>query len=184
MIKVRKIKKLLEFSRLLNSTLSIHEVKNRAIQACMELFNCEAGSLLLYNPENQELFFDVALGEKGEKVKVIRLKLGQGIAGTVAQNKKSEIINKVQEDPRFYKWADETSGFKTINMLCIPVLYKEELLGVLQALNKRNKKRYLPFNKTDLEVGEALSAQIAVALANAKMYEDLCKTLYKIIEER
>lgn len=130
-------KKLLEFSTIINSSLEIEEIRKKAALAIMGLVNCEAASLLLYDENSQELYFDVALGEKADKVKTIRLKLGQGIAGWVAKNKEALIINDVQNDPRFFKGADEKSGFKTKSMLSLPVLIREKLLGVIQAINKK-----------------------------------------------
>lgn len=105
--------------------------------AAVKLVNCEAGSLLLFDEELEELYFDVALGEKAEKVKMIKLKKGQGIAGWVAKHKEAVIINDVQKDPRFYKGADEKSGFKTKTMICLPVMIKDKVLGVIQAINKK-----------------------------------------------
>lgn len=169
--------KLLEFSKLLNSTLDINEIRERAILASMELVNCEAGSLLLYDDEKEELYFDVALGERAHRIKTIRLKLGQGIAGWVAQHRKPEIINDVQNDPRFFRGADKKSGFITKNMICLPVMSKDKLLGVLQAINKKEGL----FTEYDLELLLALSSQIAVSIENAKLYEELKETLYAII---
>ncbi len=170
------LQKLFKFSTLLNSSLEIGEIRKRAIEACMELLNCEAGSLLLYDEETQELYFDVALGEKGEKVKTLRLKLGEGIAGWVAQHCKPEIVNDVQADPRFFKDADKKSGFVTKSMICVPVIIKEKLIGVLQAINKREGI----FKEYDLELLKALSSQIAVAIENAKLYEELKETMYSV----
>lgn len=180
-----QIKKLLKFSTIINSSLSIDEVKKKAIQAAMEIFGCEAGSLLLYDPEKDELFFDVALGTNVEKVKTLRLKLGEGIAGYVALHKQPEIVNDVSKDPRFLRKVDEITGFRTINMLCVPVVSKGRTQGVLQILNKKNRGgSIVPFVESDLEVAQALASQIAVAIENARLYEELCKTLYGIIAER
>ncbi|MCS7150469.1 MAG: GAF domain-containing protein [Caldimicrobium sp.] len=117
----------------------MEELKQRAIQSAMEIFGCEAGSLLLYDHEKEELFFDVALGSKGEKVKTYRLKLGEGIAGYVALHKQPEIVNDVSQDPRFLRKVDEMTGFNTVNMLCVPLMFKGKIQGVLQVLNKRDE---------------------------------------------
>lgn len=170
--------KLFEFSKLLNSSLDLSDIRKMAIEACMELVNCEAGSLLLYNEDSKELYFDVALGDKAHKVKTIRLKLGQGIAGWVAEHRQSEIINDVQNDPRFFRDADKRSGFTTKNMICLPILAKEDkLLGVLQAINKKEGQ----FDEYDLELLKALCSQIAISIENAKLYDELKETLYAVI---
>ncbi|NPA39623.1 MAG: GAF domain-containing protein [Thermodesulfobacteria bacterium] len=170
-------KKVLKFSALINSSLEFEEIRRRSIEAIMELLNCEAASLLFYDEEKEELYFDVALGEKAEKVKTIRLKLGQGIAGWVALHKEPLIINDVQNDPRFFKGADKKSGFTTRNMICVPVMVRNKLLGVIQAINKRQGD----FTEEDLELLTALSHQIAVAIENARLYNELKETFFNVV---
>ncbi len=163
------LKRVLTLSALINSTLDISEIKKRSIDAVMEILDSEAASLLLYDEENKELIFDIALGEKGEKIKTIRLKLGQGIAGWVAEHREPVIINDVQNDPRFFRQADKKSGFITRNMICAPLLFKDRLLGVIQVINKRSGN----FTHLDLETLEIIANHISVALENAKLYQEL-----------
>lgn len=171
------LRELLKFSAIINSSLEIEEIRKRACEAIMNLVNCEAASLLLFDEQTQELYFDVALGQKADKIKTIRLKLGQGIAGWVAEKRQAVIINDVQSDPRFFKSADEKSGFVTKTMVCLPVMIKDRLLGVIQAINKRNTV----FDEYDLELLNALSSQIAVAIENARLYDELKQTFYEIV---
>jgi len=170
-------KTLIELSALINSSLDIGEIKKRAIDAAGKLVDSEAGSLLFIDEETGELYFDVATGERGQRVTTIRLKKGQGIAGWVAEHNEPVIINDVQNDPRFFKGADGKSGFITRNMICLPVRTREKLIGVLQALNKKDSD----FNKDDLELLTALSNQVAVAIENARLYEELRETFYATV---
>lgn len=176
-IQASHFKQLLEFSAIINSSLEIEEIRKRTIEASIKLTKSEAGSLLLYDEEIGELYFDVALGEKADKIKTIRLKLGEGIAGWVAQQREVQIINDVQNDPRFFRKADEKSGFVTRSMICIPVLHKDKLIGVLQVLNKIDE----PFNDYDAELLKALSNQVAVAIENARLYNELRETFYETV---
>ncbi|MES4785165.1 MAG: phosphodiesterase, partial [Nitrospiraceae bacterium] len=112
----------------------------------------------------------MALGEKGEGVREIRLKLGQGIAGHVAQTGEPVIINDVQREPRFSPTADKKSGFVTRNMVCVPVKAREKLLGVLQAINK---KHGVAFNQEDLQDFVSLGHQVGIAIENANLYEEI-----------
>jgi len=171
------LKKVLKFSALINSSLDFAEIRKRSIEAIMELLNCEAGSLLFYDEEKKELYFDVALGEKAEHIKTIRLKLGQGIAGWVAEHRKPLIINDVQNDPRFFKGADKKSGFVTRNMVCVPVEVKNKLVGVIQAINKKEGD----FTEEDEELLIGLSHQIAVAIENARLYNELKETFFNVV---
>lgn len=161
-----------EIGRLLNSTLEEREVRSRAMESATRLMRSEVGSLLLIDPETEELFFEVALGEKGEKVREIRLRPGEGIAGWVAQTGEPQIVNDTRANPRFFKSADEKSGFVTRNMICVPVKIREKIVGVLQAINKKRGK----FTEIDLEGFKSLADQVAIAIENAGLYKELKET--------
>jgi HD-GYP domain-containing protein (c-di-GMP phosphodiesterase class II) len=168
--KIRRLQKLEEISAVLNSTLNQAEIRKRAIEASTDLMEAEAGSLLLLDEAAGELYFEVALGEKGEGVREIRLKLGQGIAGHVAQTGEPVIINDVQHDARFSQRADKKSGFVTRNMVCVPVKARGKLLGVLQAINKKESGI---FRQADLQDFMSLGNQVGIAIENANLYEEI-----------
>ena len=170
--KLEKTKVLLGLSVLINSTLDISIVRDRATEATKQLLNTEAASLLLVDRERGELYFEVALGEKGKKVKKIRLKSGQGIAGWVAENGKPLIIQDVYKDPRFFNGVDNKTDFVSRNMICVPVQSKNNILGVLQAINRIDGE----FSEEDLQWALILSNQIAGAIENANLYEQLRDT--------
>src|SRR5690349_11683278 len=92
---------LMEMAALVNSTLDPLQIRLRAIKAAMRLLDAEAGSLLLIDEEKWELFFEVALGAKGDVLKQVRLKKGEGIAGWVAEHGVPQLVLDVREDPRF-----------------------------------------------------------------------------------
>ncbi|MBI4824241.1 MAG: GAF domain-containing protein [Nitrospirae bacterium] len=172
--KLRQLNELMELTALINSTLDTHEIRRRAIEAATRLTDAETGSLLLLDKETGELFFEVALGDKGGKLKEIRLKKGQGIAGWVALQGEPVLIRDVQSDPRFFKDADEKSKFVTRDMICVPVSTKERILGVLQVINKNIGQ----FDEDDMQLITALSNQVAVAIENANLYQELKETFY------
>ena len=173
--KVRHMATLMELATLLNSTLRKREVRHRAIEAATRLMEAEVGSLLLVDEKTNELYFEVALGdsESQKKIKEIRLKIGEGIAGWVAKECVPVVINDVQNDPRFFKGADKKTSFVTRNMVCVPVLSKGKLVGVLQAINKLGGGG---FSVSDKESFEALANQVAVAIENSKLYDKLRQT--------
>ncbi|MBI3353487.1 MAG: GAF domain-containing protein [Nitrospirae bacterium] len=177
--KVRQLSTLMALSTILNSTLEQKEVRRRAIEAATRLTESEVGSLLLVDAEKNELFFEVALGEKGEKVKEIRLKIGEGIAGWVAKTGEAVIIDDVQQDPRFFKGADKKSSFVTRNMICVPVKSEGKSIGVLQAINKLKGGR---FTKDDLEGFKSLADQVAVAIEKSRLYQELRDTFFCVAE--
>ena len=95
--RVHQFAKLVELGNILNSTLEPIEVRKRAMQAAISLMDCEVGSLLLFDKKKDELFFEVALGDKGEAVKEVRLKIGEGVAGWVAEHQLCQSIHILRE---------------------------------------------------------------------------------------
>lgn len=164
------LKQFQEISALLNSSLQPEEIKKRAIEAATLLMDAEAGSLLLLDDSTDELYFEVAHGEKGAAVQAVRLKLGQGIAGHVAQTGVPLIVHDVQKDPRFFRGADRRSGFTTRNMMCTPVKVRAKLIGVLQVINRKNER---PFHEDDLQTFVALAHQVGIAIENAALYDEI-----------
>ena len=124
-------------SALLNSTLDHRTILQRAIEAATVIMDAEAGSLLL-DQATDELYFDVAHGEKGSAVGQVRLRFGQSIAGHVARTGEPAIVNDVQGDPRFFRHADQADGFVTCSMVCTPVTAHGRTLDVLQAINRKH----------------------------------------------
>lgn len=132
------------------------------------ILNAEASSLLLYDRENKELFFEVATGEKGIGVKTIKLKLGQGIAGVCAKEKRVINVKDVSKDKRFFSLADKKSHFKTKSILAVPLTGKKgKLLGVLEVLNRKDGK---PFDKKDEELMKIIASQASLTIENAQLY--------------
>jgi HD-GYP domain-containing protein (c-di-GMP phosphodiesterase class II) len=169
---------LIELSTLINSSLDPSEIRKRAIHAAVRLLEVEAGSLILVDQETGDLFFEVALGDKGEQVKEVRLKKGEGIAGWVAEKGEALIVNDVQSDRRFFRAADERSSFATKSILCVPVRSKDKILGVLEALNKKQGV----FDGDDQQALMALANQVAIAIENANLYKELMETFYATTE--
>ncbi len=169
----------LAISQILNSSLSPKIVRTRAMEAVVQLLGCEAGSLYLIDEEKGELFFEVALGEGADRVKEIRLKIGEGVAGWVAKTGKSALIPDVSKDPRWFRKADKKSKWQTRNMITVPVKSKGKVIGVLQALNKLGGKS---FDEQDLKLMESLADQVAIALENARLYEEQKQTFFQTAE--
>jgi len=176
--RLKHLDALIDLTALVNSSLDIDEIKQKAIESVIDLTNSEAGSLIFVDKHTHELYFDVASGEKGETVKTIRLKKGQGIAGWVAENHLPLIIEDAQGDHRFFRVADEISGFVTRNMICVPVETKNSLIGVLQVINRRDGK----FDSKDMVMMVAFSHQVAISVENARLNEELKETFYDTIQ--
>ena len=172
-----QVNTLMELAALINSSLDVREVRKRTIEAAVRLVDAETGSLLFLDEETGDLYFDVALGEKGESIKTVRLKKGQGIAGWVAEHQEPLIINDVRDDPRFFSDADRKSNFETRTLICLPVKLKDKLVGVLEVINKKHGQ----FEDDDRELLAALSNQVAMAIENARLYDELRETFYATV---
>lgn len=175
--RVVQLETLLELSGMVNSAMEISEVRQRAIEAATRLVDCEVASLLFIDEDTGGLYFDVALGDRGEAIKKVHLARGQGIAGWVADRNQPVIINDPQNDPRFFKDADKKSGFLTRNIVCVPINTKARIIGVLQAINKNGAQ----FSRNDQQLLTGLSNQIAVAIENVRLYDDLKESFYSVV---
>jgi len=173
--KLQQANTLMELSALVSSSLDTREIRRRAIEAATRLADAETGSLLLIDRETGELFFEVALGDQGSALKEIRLSKGQGIAGWVAEKGEPLILHDVASDPRFFVDADKKSTFRTKNMICVPLRTKDRIIGVLQAINKREGV----FDDEDMDGLSALASQVAIAIENASLYQELKETFYE-----
>src|SRR4030066_1286995 len=168
--KTERLALLSRLGQILNSTLDPKEVRRRAMEAATQLMEAEVGSLLLIDEEKSHLYFEVALGDQEETIKKITLNIGEGIAGWVAQKGDPLIVNAHEKDSRFFKGVDERTEFKTRNIICVPVKVKEKTIGVLEAINKQKKGK---FNKEDLSLLTSLADQVAIALDNARLYQEM-----------
>jgi HD-GYP domain-containing protein (c-di-GMP phosphodiesterase class II) len=177
--KVERLALLSQLGQILNSTLDHQEVRRRAMEAATQLMKAEVGSLLLVDEEKHQLYFDVALGEREEDIKKITLNLGEGIAGWVAENGRPLVVNAPEKDPRFFKGVDERTDFKTRNLICVPVKVKEKVIGVLEAINKQKGG---DFDREDLFLFTSLADQVAIALDNARLYQELEEMFFQTAE--
>jgi signal transduction histidine kinase len=169
--KSEQLAALIDMTSLISSTLEIKGITQRAISATIELLSAEAGSLLLIDQDNWELFFEEALGEKGEALKAARLPQGCGIAGWVAQHGIPQLVKDVRNDARFYRAMDDSFGFQSREIACVPVRFKDQMFGVLEAINKTEGS----FSDVDLDILQTLGNQVAVALENARLYQENCR---------
>ncbi len=135
------------------------------VAAAREVLACEAGSVWLYDADSDELVLEVATG-----IAPVRVPAGSGIVGSCARSREAINVPDCYADPRFNREVDRSTGFRTRCMLTLPLVgHRDELVGVMQLLNKRDGV----FNAHDEYLAGALAAQCAVALQRARMTEAL-----------
>jgi diguanylate cyclase (GGDEF)-like protein len=150
-----------------NSILEPRKVTELIMAKIQQLVPSEAWSMLLVDEEHQELTFELALGEKGKDVSSFRVKIGEGIAGWVAQTGQPAIVNDVSKDPRFAGKFDSETRFKTRSILCAPLISRGRTIGVVEIINRIGGR----FTHADLEVLLTLVEPCAIALENAMLFQ-------------
>ncbi|MFA5779513.1 MAG: ATP-binding protein [Elusimicrobiota bacterium] len=168
---------LLDANRILTSTFDIKKLLTIIMELAGKVVDAEASSLLLLDEDTSELYFDVALGEKADEMKRVRLAPGEGIAGWCAAHNRSLVVEDVTKDARWTKRSDESSGFKTKSIICVPMRFKGKILGVVEGINALGREF---FTDDDLPLFEAFANQAAVALENARLFMKLIQEKEKI----
>lgn len=152
---------------------------NKIIQYAAKIVEGEAASILLLNKEKRELYFKASLGKKSQEIRKYKVKVGQGIAGWVAEKGKSLIIDDVTRDNRWKKDFDNAVKFKTKSIICVPLILEKEIVGVMEVINKKDKTY---FGKNDEEILNSFANQVVIALWNANIIKDLNNYFINIIE--
>jgi HD-GYP domain-containing protein (c-di-GMP phosphodiesterase class II) len=152
----------------LNSTLDLDYLLQKIGAAAEKLLDSEASAIMLVTDDKKSLFFKVASGEQAKALKTMTLPIGQGIAGWVAQHRKPEVVNDTRSDPRFAGKFDKASGFITRSLLCVPMEFRGELVGVVEVLNKR-VGGYTPEH---IGLLSSLASLASVAITNTKIISE------------
>jgi Nif-specific regulatory protein len=168
-IDVQKFTTLIEINALINSNYTdLHSLLTRILESATRLCEGESSSILMADQKTQELHFEIALGIKSAEVKKFILKFGEGIAGWVVKNNKSIIVNDVINDKRHQSAIPERIGYPSKTMLAVPMRSKGVCIGVIELINKKSE-RY--FSQDDLEWLEIFANQAAIAIQNARSFE-------------
>jgi len=168
--KIKRLETLIDTSLVFSSILDLSELLNIVLNKAEEVMEAEASSVFLIDKAKRELYFITARGEKGKEAKEIRVPMGKGIVGWVAEHGRPLLVPDVTKDPRWFKGVDKKTKFVTRSIIAVPLISKGKIIGVSEVLNKKGN-RY--FNENDLELFEALGHQIAVAVENASLYAEL-----------
>ncbi len=172
-----------ELGKALTSSLQLDQVLRTIMEKLDEFLRPDTWSLLLLDDARQELYFELAVGKGSQALKDVRIKVGQGIAGWVAQHGKAVIVPDVSQDTRFFSKVDERTKMETQSIVAVPVLFRENCLGVIELINCVGPDG---FHQKDLKLLEALADFAAIAIENArhvkKIHEltikDDCTSLY------
>jgi len=153
----------------LYSELDLNSLLNTIAEKIKTNLNCEESSIFLYNHNKEELYFEIATGNKEDELKKIVIKKGEGVAGWIAENKESVVINDCSDDNRFGKTVDEKTNFNTRSILGSPVISGDTLIGVVEAINKIEGE----FTEEDEVLLKEFSCFISIPLQNAILFRNV-----------
>jgi diguanylate cyclase (GGDEF)-like protein len=154
-----------EIGKALFSTLDLQKILQTVMEKISDLLQPDTWSLLMVDEKAQELYFEIAIGQGAEKLKDVRLKVGEGIAGWVAEHGESVLVEDVGNDPRFQNRSDEFTEPDTHSVLCVPIKGREPILGVIELANRPGKPG---FSKEHIPTLKSLADYAAIALENAR----------------
>ena len=162
----RKLQLTLEIGRALASTGERGLLYERILSNVTQIMDADRTTLYLLDEDGEALVSTVAEGENAPQ---IRLGMGEGIAGSVAQNGQTVNVEDAYSDPRFQRAVDVQSGYHTTSVLCTPLTDSiGAIIGVLQVLNKRTGV----FTDADVELVEALAGQVSISVENSRLYHE------------
>jgi signal transduction histidine kinase len=158
---------LIELSRDLASTLDLQDLLNHIVNAAADLSGSEAASILTYDEIKGELHFDAASNLSEPLMRGLVVPAETSIAGWIVANRQPVIISDTQSDPRHFGQIGKATQVTTTSMLGVPLIAKDKVIGVLEAINKLSGD----FNQEDQEILSTLAAQAAVAIENARLFQ-------------
>jgi Nif-specific regulatory protein len=180
---VRELQALYEIGQALSSVHDLDHLLQIAVERVVTLLDIEGASIILLDEERDELYFaKVANDRHGgheQRLREHRFPAKQGFAGWVIQEGQSLIVPDVDRDPRHYRGVDAQTGMKTRSLICAPLRTKDRTLGVLEGINKIHGV----FTIEDVRLLEAFANQLALALENARLIQDLRAAQERLSEE-
>jgi len=165
--KLSSQEKLLDALKAISSELDPHVAQGKIIEEACRLLDAERASFFRVDIAANELVLHTAKGADD-----IRVPMGKGIAGAVAQAGESLIINDPYSDARFDSSYDKKTNFRTTSILCVPVRGQRSTIGVIQVINKFTHNGGL-FTEENRIIAERLATLAGISLSNAQVYEDM-----------
>lgn len=161
-----KLDRILNFTRDLREEIYGDILLDKIMDSSLSITQSDAGSIMII--EDNNLVFKIVKGEKSVELLGTSIPKGQGIAGWVAKNGKPLSITDAEADKRFNPDVDSMTGYQTRSVLCIPLMMKTGIIGVIELLNKKEGF----YGQKDVELISYLADQAAISIARARFFED------------
>ncbi|MGZ6346668.1 MAG: GAF domain-containing sensor histidine kinase, partial [Anaerolineales bacterium] len=160
-------RRLITIARDLASTLDLDVLLNRIVHAAADITEAGAASILLYDDAARQLNFQVTTNLDLQTMRGLVVPLEGSIAGWIVTNREPVRITEAHDDTRFYGKIEEATRFPTQSMVGVPLITKEKVVGVLEVINKLTNN----FSESDVDLLLVLGAQAAVAIENARLFQ-------------
>ena len=159
---------LAEVGKSLTKNLVLDDVIATVGRSVTQLLKPRNWSLLRVDEARQDLYFKVAVGDAAPALEKLRLGMGEGIAGWVVQNREAVVVPRVADDPRFSSRADRASRFQTSSVVCVPLVCRDRVLGVIELVKDASDPE--PYGAEHLEILAPLADYAAIAIDNARTF--------------
>lgn len=163
---LQRLERLIEISQTLASTLDHHKLLRNIIQAARDLIDCEAASIILADTQSGELRFEATTNIEASQMEGLVIPM-DSIAGWIFTNNQPLVVPDASRDPRWSRVVDTKVAFVTRSILGVPLAHRDKSIGVVQALNKRVGG----FTDEDVATLRTLAAQAAIAIVNARLFQ-------------
>jgi transcriptional regulator with GAF, ATPase, and Fis domain len=169
----RRLEKFLQFLDITVEVAQMGQRKNllkMLMDTVTHLLDCDGASILMLDPATDELYFEEAVGAKGEDVKKFRLPKGEGLAGFVAATGEPLAVSDARSDYRLKRTIDQSTGYETRSLLAVPLIFNGRTLGVLEAVNKKGNRAFTP---QDIKTLTLLADFSAAFVRSSHLHDDL-----------
>jgi signal transduction histidine kinase len=164
---LRRYARLVEVTTDLASRLDLESLLQHIVDAAMELTECEAASLLMYDAQSRQLYFEAATNELAAGIGKQTVPTESSLAGWVFTHGEPLVVENALTDPRFFREVDVLTRFRTQSVLGVPLRTHDKTLGVIETINKRKGR----FDEQDVRLLQALAAQAAIAIQNSRLFQ-------------
>lgn len=158
--------------KLITSSLEIHEIIDGVMAEIKQFFDPEHWSLLRLDHTSGELYFIFMKGSDIGRLREFRLRIGEGIAGTVAATGESIFVADARSDSRFSDRVDRLIDFNTRSIIAVPLIHRGVVYGVIEIINSDKQKL---FSEDEHFILKTIADFTAIALANSSLYEQVVK---------
>ena len=160
----------LRIGKALTCTFNMEQILVIVLKRLSELFKARNWTLFLLDQEKDELRFELVVGLEKSSLSDVRIKVGQGIAGTVAATGEPILVPDVDRDRRFSKKLDDLTGVKTRSLICLPLKMQGSVIGVIEVVNPEDPCLFKPEFAPVLSI---LADYVAIAIANSRNYRKI-----------